>query len=105
MGPTLVILTSPSLNDNLRFTQAAKQFPIQAFIPQLVVEALDVPILMSLPLHPAGCLTAVYLAPLGSHGEPGFIYIVFTWLSSSQSCTAYAMNSGPLSLRRCCGLP
>ena len=63
---------------NLRLTQAAKEFPIQAFVPQLVVKAFNASIGMSLPLHPVGCLTAVYLAPFGSHSDPGLIYMVLT---------------------------
>jgi hypothetical protein len=40
----LIIFHSPALQDDARFGQSAKELTVQAFITQLVVEALDVAI-------------------------------------------------------------
>jgi hypothetical protein len=38
----IIIFVSPLLKDDLRFQEAAKEFPVQALVAQLVVEAFDV---------------------------------------------------------------
>src|SRR6202012_4824613 len=43
--PLRVIVEAPLFNDNPRLPQAAKDFPVQTFVPQLVVETLDVSVL------------------------------------------------------------
>jgi hypothetical protein len=45
MRAKMVILVAPSFKDDPRFEQAAEEFPVQALVPQLVVEALDVAVL------------------------------------------------------------
>lgn len=55
--------------------QAPKEFPVEAFIPQFVMQAFNPSIL------------------------PRTQAMVFTCILSSQSCAAYAINSDPLSLQ------
>src|SRR5580704_6747266 len=41
MRPALIILDSPGFDNDSGFQQRAKDFPVQTFIAQLVMEALD----------------------------------------------------------------
>ncbi len=41
MRPALIILHSPGFDNDSGFQQRAKDFPVQTFIAQLVMEALD----------------------------------------------------------------
>jgi len=45
MWPEIVILVAPAFKDDLRFEQAAEEFPVEALVAQLVMEALDVAVL------------------------------------------------------------
>ena len=41
MRPTLIILDPPGFDNDSGFQQRAKDFPVQTFISQLIMEALD----------------------------------------------------------------
>ncbi len=49
----VIVIHPPSIHNVSRFGQAQEQFAVEALIPQLAVEALDVPVLpwaaLSLP--------------------------------------------------------
>ena len=45
MRTTLIVFDAPALEDNTRFVQIAEEFALKAFIAQLVVKALNMPIL------------------------------------------------------------
>lgn len=45
MGTPGVVVASPLLNDDLRLSQAVEDFPVEAFISELAVEAFVVAIL------------------------------------------------------------
>ena len=78
--PTRVVLDPVLLDDHSRLRQAAKDLPVQAFVPQLIVEALDVAVLPGRPgldvdrpdplrLYPVAVLTALEVV-LGEGLEP-----------------------------------
>jgi hypothetical protein len=46
---TFIVFDPPALQDNARFVQIAEEFSVQAFIAQLVVKALNMPILPRAP--------------------------------------------------------
>ena len=81
---TLIIFDTPALQDNVRFAQIAEELAVEAFIAQLVMKALNVSVL---PRAPGRDVKRLNL-----------------W-AFSQSCMQVAINSGPLSLRRCSGAP
>ena len=64
----------------MRFAQIAEEFAVKTFIAQLVVKALDMPIL---PWAPGLNVKRLDLL----------------------SCMQVAINSGPSSVRRCSGTP
>ena len=45
MGPSLVVELSPAFDEHLGLGTAAEPFPVQQFVTQLAVEALDEPVL------------------------------------------------------------
>jgi hypothetical protein len=42
VGPNLIVFFAPLLDQNLGLHQRRKQFPIQAFIPQLAVKGFHI---------------------------------------------------------------
>ena len=59
MGPDFVVISTPSLQLLSSGGHAVKQFHVQAFIPQLPVEALDVPVLRSNCISPHARLLVI----------------------------------------------
>jgi hypothetical protein len=45
----LIVFEAPALHDNPRFVQIAEEFTVKAFIAQLVMKALNVPVLPRAP--------------------------------------------------------
>ena len=84
MRAAFIVFDAPALQDNARFAQIAEEFAVQAFIAQLVVKALNMPILP---------------------WTPGFDVKRLDLLSLQPACMQEAINSGPLSLRRFSGAP
>ena len=46
---TFIVFDTPALQDNARFAQIAEEFAVEAFIAQLVVKALNMPVLPRAP--------------------------------------------------------
>ncbi len=81
----MVVLVSPLLREHLHLPEGIKDLPVQELIPQLAIEALYVPVLPR----------ATWPDEEGLDTHP-------RW---SHERTALAVNSGPLSERRCSGTP
>lgn len=45
MRPNLVVVASPTFNNDLRLPQGVKDFSIEQFVPELAIEALVVAVL------------------------------------------------------------
>src|SRR5580658_2385650 len=84
MRPDRVVVLTPHVDQDLRFRQAVENLPIQQFIPQLPIEALNV---------------SIFPRTARFNEQRFHAYLV------SHSLTVVAVNSGPLSLRRCSGTP
>lgn len=74
----VVVLPAPAISQGLFLSHRGEQFGIEEFISEPAVEEFGKSVL---------------------HGEPGSIYVVVVVLLSAQRLRAWAMNSGPLSLR------
>jgi hypothetical protein len=79
-----VVVASPTFDDGLRFGQGVEDLPIERFVPQAGVEALDETVL---------------------HGRPGVMQAVSAPTAAIRSPTISARNSGPPSERTCSGPP
>jgi hypothetical protein len=75
---------TPSLNDDLSFSEGVEDFSIEQFIPEFAVEGFAVSVLP---------------------GLPGSMYSVFEPTEASQRRRFLATISGPLSERRYAGTP
>ena len=80
----MVVFGFPTRRHFLCLGHSCEFFNIQQFIPKATLERLSVPF---------------------SHGAPGSMYKHFTSVRSNQRRIAWAMNSGPLSLRMWPGAP
>ncbi len=78
MGPEGVVLPAPTISQGLSFSHRGEQFGIEELVPASAVERFAKPF---------------------CHGDPGLMYAVVVVLLSAQRLRAWAMNSGPLSLR------
>jgi hypothetical protein len=78
---------SPALNENLGFAECGEDLTVKQLISELAIKALVQAKLGSAKTYPF------------SHGEPGVMKSVLTPMRPSQSLTAWAVNSAPLSER------
>ena len=85
MGADLVVLPPPAFDEDLGFQQRVDAFAVEALVAELAVEGFHI---------------AVLLGTAGLDEEVGG-----TPTRCSQSRTALAVNSGPLSDRRYVGGP
>jgi len=92
MRPPSIVLVPPTLDQHLGFLQLVEDLPIQELIPQLAVEALDVPVPWT-------------ASRAGSQGLPGSMNSVRVPSSLSQRRILWDVNSGPLSDRMNFGSP
>ena len=84
MGPALVVEQPPAFDEHLGLGAAVEPLPVQQFVTQLAVEALDEAVCHGLP-------SAMKAGPMAA--------------SRSQRMTLAAVNSAPLSDRTNAGLP
>ena len=86
MRPEGVVLPAPSISQGLGLGHGGEQLGIQELIPEpAVVDAVE--------------RSSYDSAKPFCHRDPGSMYAVVVLLLSAQPLRAWAMNSGPLSLR------
>src|ERR1700722_5720072 len=101
MSPDGIVLTPPAFDQNFGLLKGVENLSIQELIAQAGVETLDVAVL------PGAELAKVPPAKLveSQRRVPGVMYAVCAPTPVIHACTAFAINSGPLSDRICAGTP
>lgn len=94
MGPALVVELPPAFDEYLSFGTVAEPIPVQQFVTQLAVEALDEPILLPPVRHDEGLTDCGVSQPVHDFGSGKFGVVVRANECGPSTAASVATASG-----------